>query len=165
MVRLISRLSATAAWIAEWTSVISLLLMSVLVSLQVVLRYVLGSALPWAEEAAVYMMVWMAFIGAAVALQRSEHMALNLFVDRLPPLLERITRIVSQLLILIFLFFVLVLGLQLAIAISGQRSPALGLNMFWPYLILPLGCLFMAAVTLDKIVRPHEIRDHSAAEI
>ena len=165
MVRLVSRLSATAAWVAEWTSVITLLLMSVLVSLQVVLRYVLGQALPWAEEAAVYMMVWMAFIGAAVALQRSEHMALTLFVDRLPPLLKRITRIVSQLLILSFLLLVLVLGVQLAITISGQRSPALGLNMFWPYLILPLGCLFMAAVTLDKIIRPEEIDDRSAAEI
>jgi TRAP-type C4-dicarboxylate transport system permease small subunit len=165
MAHVVSRLSAAAAWIAEWTSVISLLLMSILVSLQVVLRYVLGQALPWAEEAAVYMMVWMAFIGAAVALQRSEHMALTLFVDRLPPTFERITRLVSHLLVLTFLLMVLVLGLQLAMAISGQRSPALGLNMFWPYLILPIGCLFMAAVTLEKIVRGGELHDRSTSEI
>ncbi len=163
--RFVSRLSSGTVWVAEWTSVVTLMLMAVLVSLQVILRYVLGRALPWAEEAAVYMMVWMAFVGAAVALQRSEHMALALVVDRLPPLLGRMTRLFSQLLVLAFLLVVLVLGLQLAATISGQRSPALGLNMFWPYLILPLGCLFMVAVTLNKITSPDKIRAQAASKV
>ncbi len=165
MACLVSRISTTAVWIAEWTSVVSLLLMSILVSLQVLLRYVFGHALPWAEEAAVYMMVWMAFIGAAVALQRSEHMALNLFIDRLPPILKRVTRTISHLLILAFLLLLLFLGLQLAFTISGQRSAALGLNMFWPYLILPLGCLFMVTITLEKIVLPANSQEHAVLDI
>jgi TRAP-type C4-dicarboxylate transport system permease small subunit len=165
MARLVSLVSIIAVWIAEWTSVVSLLLMSILVSLQVLLRYVFGHALPWAEEAAVYMMVWMAFIGAAVALKRSEHMALTLFVDRLPPMLERVTRIISHLLIMAFLLLLLFLGLQLAFTISGQRSPALGLNMFWPYLILPLGCLFMAAVMLEKIAYPPKVQKQPAPDV
>lgn len=161
----VSRLSSGTAWVAEWTSVVTLMLMALLVSLQVVLRYVLGRALPWAEEAAVYMMVWMAFVGAAVALQRSEHVALVLAVDRLPLLLGRMARFFSQLLLLVFLLVILVLGLQLATTISGQRSPALGLNMFWPYLILPLGCLFMATVTLDKIVSPGKTAPPAASKV
>jgi TRAP-type C4-dicarboxylate transport system permease small subunit len=161
----VSRLSATAASIAEWTSVVSLLLMSVLVSSQVVLRYVLGRALPWAEEAAVYMMVWVAFVGAAGALQQSQHMALTFLVERLPAWVQRMVMIVSHLLVLSFLLLVLVLGLQLAVAISGQRSPALGLNMFWPYLVLPLGCLFMAAIMLDKIVGRAEVHERPTSEI
>lgn len=152
--RWLARLSAATAKFAEWTSVVSLLLMTVLVSAQVVLRYVLGKALPWAEEAAVYMMVWMAFIGAAVALRQGEHIALSLVVERLPAALARAIKLISHVLVLIFVCLVLGLAVQLATSITGQRSPALGIDMFLPYLILPLGCLFMAIETMNKIMSP-----------
>lgn len=157
--------SAATAQFAEWSSVISLLLMSLLVSAQVVLRYLLGSALPWAEEAAVYMMVWMAFIGAAVALRQSEHIALSLVTDRLPPAFARLVRLTSHSLVLAFLLLLLGLGVQLAQTIFGQRSPALGINMFWPYLILPLGCLFMAVETIEKLVNATGLRNDQTADV
>jgi TRAP-type C4-dicarboxylate transport system permease small subunit len=149
--RALTALGDGAAAFAEWSSVASLLLMSLLVACQVVLRYFLGRALPWAEEAAVYMMVWMAFVGAAIALRRSEHIALTFVADRLPPRLASAVRFASNSLVLAFLMLVLVLGIQLAQSVSGQRSPALGVNMMWPYLILPLGCFFMVLEMIQRL--------------
>lgn len=151
-VEVVRSVSSGNARIAEISSILGLVLMTLLVSTQVFLRYILGQALPWAEEAAVYLMVWMAFIGSAVALHQAEHIALGILVNRVSGVSSTAIRIGVNLVIILFLAMVAILGVQLAMAISGQRSPALGINMFWPYLILPLGCLLMMIEMITRLV-------------
>ena len=50
----------------------------VVVSLQVFYRFVLELPFVWSEEAARYLFVWAAFLGAAVAIGRREHFSITL---------------------------------------------------------------------------------------
>ncbi len=55
------------------------------VVLQVFCRYVLNASLPWPEELAQVLFVWSVFLGLAVLTHRDRHIAISLFVPKLPP--------------------------------------------------------------------------------
>ncbi|MFN5527764.1 TRAP transporter small permease [Bradyrhizobium sp.] len=48
-------------------------------------RYVFNAPLIWSDELATVLFVWLAMLGAVVALRRSEHMRLTAFVRNLSP--------------------------------------------------------------------------------
>ena len=50
----------------------------------VVSRYVFGMPLVWIDEVASVAFLWLAMLGATIAMHRNEHLRLNLFVDLLP---------------------------------------------------------------------------------
>lgn len=157
----LGRASALTARFAELSSILSLILMTVLVSVQVVLRYAFGRALPWAEEAAIYLMMWVAFVGSAVALRHAEHISLGLIGEKFTGWASSGLRVVVNLTLLAFVILIAILGCQLAILIGGQRSPSLGIDMFWPYMILPVGCFAMGIELFDRLFRmllPSEVR-------
>lgn len=54
--------------------------MVVLVFVQVVLRYVFNTGLPWLEETARYLLIWTGFLGASIATKDRRHIA----IDALP---------------------------------------------------------------------------------
>ena len=59
--------------------------MAVVVFLQVIFRYVLNLPLFWTEELARYCLVWASLLGSAVAVKRGQHIAVTIFMERLPP--------------------------------------------------------------------------------
>lgn len=48
-------------------------------------RYVLSQPFAWTEPLARYLLIWLTFFGAAVAVKQDLHMAVELFTDRIPP--------------------------------------------------------------------------------
>ena len=54
------------------------------VLVEVVFRYVLQMPLAWGAEVSQTLLVWITFIGAALALYRGEHMVINLVVNKAP---------------------------------------------------------------------------------
>src|SRR5574341_1452640 len=58
----------------EWVAGLLIALMTALVALQVVFRYVVNYTLPWSEELARYVFLWASLLGACVALGRGAHL-------------------------------------------------------------------------------------------
>src|SRR5438552_12212553 len=48
-------------------------------------RYVFAHPLPWSDEMASLLFIWLAVLGAVIALRRGEHMRLTAFVRNMPP--------------------------------------------------------------------------------
>jgi tripartite ATP-independent transporter DctM subunit len=69
--------------LAEWPAAGLVLAEIVVLSLGVVYRYVLQTPLTWSDELASILFLWLAMLGAVVALQHGEHMRLTVFVARL----------------------------------------------------------------------------------
>jgi len=65
-----------------------LALESGLVLTGVFFRYALNSPLYWAEEAARLLLIWLSFVGAALAFQRNQHLAMDVVVRLLPDALR-----------------------------------------------------------------------------
>ena len=52
---------------------------ALIVSTSIFFRYVLNDSITWSEEIAKYLMVWMVFVGAPVAMVQSRHIAIEIF--------------------------------------------------------------------------------------
>ena len=118
-------------------------IMVFVVSLQVFCRYVLNSALLWPEELTIFLMSWMTFIGAAIALRGWEHIGIDFFVRKLSTKMRNIVNIVVRLLVLFFVVFLLFTGIDLVRTSSHMISDALRISLIWPRLSVPVGAGFM----------------------
>jgi len=121
-----------------------MLVMTILVFVNVVLRYLAGMSLTWVEELARYMMIWVAYLGAGLALRAGAHVAVEIVQDVLPPALTRLLRMVIAVLMLAFLLAVAWYGLTYSQFTMRQSSPVLSVPLGLIYLGVPLGCLLCA---------------------
>jgi TRAP-type C4-dicarboxylate transport system permease small subunit len=85
--------------------------MTIIVFLQVFFRYALNSPLPWPEEIARLMIVWLTFIGGYMALREKKHIGFNLLMKKLPNHIEHIITIVGKILVILFLFVMIKEGI------------------------------------------------------
>ena len=76
-------LSRASSWITEFPAALLVVAEIVIEGGGVFFRYVLHTPLPWTDELANILFVWLAMLGAAIALRRGEHMKLTTFVKNL----------------------------------------------------------------------------------
>ena len=67
-----------------------MLSMILLVASQVLFRYVLKWSVPWTEEIARVFFVWIIFIGVALVEEEDGQIAVDMFIQKLPPKVYRI---------------------------------------------------------------------------
>lgn len=128
--------------IMKWALFSILGAMTLVVLLGVLFRYILESPLPWSEEASRYLMIWCVSLGMAVAFREGLHISVSMVVDRFPEMIGKILMKITQAILLIFMSIVMVAGFKLAFILNAQNSSALEIPMTWPYLAIPVGCLF-----------------------
>jgi TRAP-type C4-dicarboxylate transport system permease small subunit len=119
--------------------------MIALVFTNVVCRYVLNFSIVWAEELSQYLMVWIAFLGAGLAMREGRHVAVEMLQDLLPARAAHATRIVVGALVIVFLVVLTVLGFRFAWFAREQETPVMTIPLAIPYLAVPLGALVFAA--------------------
>ena len=78
--------------------IVAVALMVVAILIQVFFRYVLNAALPWPDEAARFMMLWLTGLMAPMAFRRGGFVAIDMVVQALP---FKVGQIVSLFLLLI----------------------------------------------------------------
>lgn len=86
----------------------------------------------WAEEFARYLMIWMAFIGAALVMQEDGHYKMTAVVDALPASIRGIVRGCAVLATVAFMLILAKVGVEccMKIAAMGQKSPTLKIPMW-----------------------------------
>lgn len=106
--------------------------------LQVVLRYIFRSGLPWPEEVATWVFAWAVFLGMAVATGREAHISIDVVLRRLSPRARAGLEFVIRAIMAAASIMLVVHGMdyvQRAIA----ASPALQLPMKYFFLAVPVG--------------------------
>ena len=112
--------------------------------LQVVFRYVFNHPLPWTEEFAINLFVWVAFIGSSIALAKKGHYGLELLKDKLPPMLRVLAEIIIWFVSAAFLLVVFVYGVEVVLDTSHVMT-TLPLSMRWFFSAVPAGAVLMLA--------------------
>ncbi|WP_019616919.1 TRAP transporter small permease [Psychromonas ossibalaenae] len=113
---------------------------------QVVSRYVIGKPSTVTDELARYLFMWVALIGAAYTTGVRRHLAIDLLTMKLKGKRKIFNEIIIQAAIAAFALIVLVYGgtnLALKTLATGQVTPALGLQMGYIYLCLPISGVLM----------------------
>jgi TRAP-type C4-dicarboxylate transport system permease small subunit len=124
--------------------ILFLSVMTLVVFLQVVYRYVLVRPLYWSEELARYMFVWLSMFGAALGLQKQGHFGLDFFYKMLSDRWRRRTGLLIYLLMGALILVILFQGIFLVQKTALQESPAMGIPMSWAYACVPVGATLMA---------------------
>ncbi len=119
-------------------------IMTVVVFLQVVYRYVLTQPLHWSEELARYLFVWLSILGATLGVQKQGHFGLEIFFRMFPKQGQWLMRLLIHLLMGSVILVLLVYGITLVEKTALQESPAMGIPMSWAYACLPVGATLMA---------------------
>ena len=113
--------------------------MAVLVFLNVVTRYLFNHSIIWVEELTQYQMIWVAYLGAGLALREGRHVAVDTLQDLLPAPLRRVLRQGLAVAIALFCAALAVLGVQIAAFTWNQETPVMNIPAGVPYLAVPLG--------------------------
>jgi len=134
---------------------VMMLAMFVLVFINVLGRYGVGKTWAAAEEISTFLMIWVAYLGAGLALREGRHAAIDMFQDKLPPKLRRFLRAGLGFLILVFFGLLAWLGIRMSIFGWSQETIATQMPTGIPYLAIPLGsvmfCLHLVLTFKDWI--------------
>ena len=101
-------------------------------------RYVMGEAAHWYEEAARYLFIWLAFLGAAVAVRRRLHFVVHILVNRFDRKFKFAAELLCWGMVIGFSVFITIQGIKVMEGLSVQESPALGLTLSWVSLAVPV---------------------------
>ena len=135
-------------------SIITASVVMVLVTLaQVIFRYVLAAPLPWSEELARYCFVWIVFLGGAVGLSRGTHLGVDLLVNAFPEVARRRFDALTNTLVAIFAATVIYASLPVLNINMFQRSPALGIQMSYIYMAIPISMGIIFLICSERVIR------------
>jgi len=116
-------------------------LMFILVFSNVVSRYCFGYSFGTSEEVSTFLMIWVTYLGAGLALRQGRHAAINLFQDRLSGKARRALRAFLGLVILAFFALLAFFGVRFAAFGMAQETAATQIPLGIPYLAVPLGAV------------------------
>ena len=158
MERFIRAVDALNRWI-RWICIFFSGAIFLLVMAQILFRYVIKVSAPWTEEAARYLMIWMALLSAGLAFQKGQHFNIDFVTDRMAPATRAKMALLTSLLTSIFILCIIVWGIPFAILGFFTLSPGLEITMFLPYLAVPVGGGIMM---LNLIVYIRTLREGKA---
>lgn len=110
------------------------------VLLQVILRFFFHTAAVWAEETAVYGMIFAVYLGATMAVRERAHIRITLLVSRLPRPLQVFSVVLADVLWVGFVIFMIVQTIaytQLLFNVTYQ-TPGLGIEQRWIQMFIPM---------------------------
>lgn len=100
----------------------------------------------WIEEACLFALAWVVFLGLGLALERGRHIAMRSLLERLAAGPRRGVRLAIDLVGLAFSLYIAKLALDITLFVvrSGQTSPTLDVSMAWLYAAMPAGFVLLA---------------------
>ncbi|RPJ37785.1 MAG: TRAP transporter small permease [Deltaproteobacteria bacterium] len=110
----------------------------ILVIAQILCRYVIKVSAPWTEEAARYLMIWMALLAAGIAFQKGQHFNIDFLTSRLGAKTQKKIALFTGFLTFLFILCIILWGVPFAILGFFTISPGLEITMFLPYLAIPV---------------------------
>ncbi|MGN7476992.1 TRAP transporter small permease [Solibacillus silvestris] len=115
------------------------------IALGVVFRYLFGNPLTWSDELAVYMLIWLTFLGGSMSVKTMRAASLDLLFERVSLFWKRVFLIVGYAVVVAFAAIVAYMAIQWISnpSIKTQLSPGLKISMFMPYLAVPFGLTCM----------------------
>ena len=121
---------------------IAMFLLLIFVTLfQVISRYVFPVPISFTEEVGRFLFIWVSFLGAAIVMNRDEHIRLDLFHGNVPRRVYDMVRIGVFALVALFSLRVLFTTPSLLAVASRQTAAVSRISMGVVYTVLPLSAL------------------------
>jgi TRAP-type C4-dicarboxylate transport system permease small subunit len=134
--------------------VLLMAVMTVLIVVQIFMRYVVQESLTWSEELARYVFVWATYLGVAYGVKKNAHICVEALTMHLPARIKEAVYLAAQFVFLLFAALVVKEGFVLSMKIFkfGQSSAALGMPMGVIYLAPTVGFALVFLRLIQNIV-------------
>ena len=126
-----------------------------LITGNVIMRYVFNASLSWGEELTLWFFVWFIWLAVSQAFHKREHIRITVFRDLLPEGAGKVVNVLVDILVLVF-FAVLIKELIALINqpfVASQKSVVLGLPIPILYSSALAGSALSAFRILQHLVR------------
>ncbi|WP_036234191.1 TRAP transporter small permease [Marinobacterium litorale] len=167
MIKLIERLDRGVARV-EFTLLIALIAaLTLILSAQVILRYLFNSPLFWAEEVAVQILISATFIGVSYLTFADSLVRVDFLIDQLPPALQNtlvfLLRLIGLGVLAIFCYYAT--DWILRPEIKADISPTTGLPRWYNYSVLvgAFYCMTWHMLVKLALFRPYQHQDATGA--
>ena len=120
---------------------------------EVVFRYILGSSLEWTDEISRILLVWMTFTGMGWVIRDKKEIVCEAFGQKMSARMQRCWSLGIDVLVLGFNVFVLVYGIQMTRFSWDIRTESLKLPFSFFYVSIPIGCLLSIFMLWMRIKR------------
>lgn len=148
----IRKLSDLLDIVCVWIMCASLVVMTICLVFLIFGRNLFGVAFASLEEISRFTLVWVTIIGGAVAFKRSEHMAFDFLMVRLPRGLQRTVGVIREVLLLALIGVMFTCGIELVSANIDQVSMQAFIPMGYVYVVFPIAGLVMFVHGLSHII-------------
>ncbi len=105
-----------------------LIVTTVLVIINIIMRYILNSGLVWSEEVATGCFVWSVFIGAVAVFKHRGHVGVDLLVKRFPAVLQKAVRLITDLILVVLNGYMAYLSVLYIQTSYTKMTPVLGVS-------------------------------------
>ncbi len=136
----------------DWVSMLIFWMMAGAVILQFFTRYVLNDSFAWTEEIAVYCLIGVVFVGAAMCVRISRHIQVDLIYRYLPHDPARVLATIVQLLQVAFFGYVTWLVYRYASLISEERMTTVDLPKSIVFYTVLAGFAMMTLRALQVLI-------------
>lgn len=113
--------------------------MVAVIFLQILTRYVFQSPLPWSEEVARYLFIFVTYLGVSRAIGTGGHIALDILTSNLKPRTHGFVNLIIDLIVAFYFAFLIYTSMLLLPIIARQFTPALNISYAFIYIAIPLG--------------------------
>lgn len=136
----------------EVFSVLIMSVMSIMVFVNVVLRYGFNSSLTTSEELSRYLFIWLTFSASILAYAENQHIGVDFVVKKLNKVPQKVVKVLADLLVLICCAFMTHGSLLLTEMGAVEISPVTSIPMSYVYLSGVVGGIGIGIVCLVKII-------------
>ena len=132
-------------------------------------RYIFNYVPSWSEEVPRYLLVWITFLGAALAVKYKEHISLDFFFNMMPIRARQVGHIILNVLIAIVGVIMFVFGIGMVEQFGNDLMESIWVKNFWFYIAMPISgglmVLYIIQDTMKRILGPGEEKEPPSSEI
>jgi TRAP-type transport system small permease protein len=136
----------------EIVAALLIFVLTIMVFLQVLYRYVLHSPLAWSEEFAMFLFQWCIFIGAALAIRHGYHFHVDLVTSRLSGNWKAAIQMLSSAIIFVVAYTMIHMGIKMVLT-NEYVYPTLQIRVSYAYLAFPVSGILIFIYQVPILVR------------
>ncbi len=144
--------------VLDWiTAVVTVVMLSMtcviffITTITVFTRYVLNFVPSWSEEVPRYLLVWITYLGAGLAVNYKEHISLDFFFNLMPVRARQIGAMILNVLIAIVGLIMVVYGIGLVNYFGDDLMESIPVRNFWLYLVMPVSGVLMLLYIIQQM--------------
>ena len=121
-----------------------LIVIFILIIVQIVMRFVFSNPLSWSEELSRYLLIWITFLGASLAVKQGSHLVVGADItQKLSVKKQHILKLGTYCAVILVVAILGVEGLKLSMNTMGYEAVSFPMPMGFVWLALPVNALLM----------------------